>query len=59
MPRPQGLPSFLHSPAPSDPGTPTRRPGVPRLSLPLAGGAATPATASRRSVLQGGEARDR
>lgn len=51
--RPSALPPFLRSPAPSEPGTPPRRPGVPRLSLPLAGGAATPATASRRSMLQG------
>ncbi len=53
-----GLSSLARSPAPSDPGSPARRPAVvPRLSLPVAAAGSTPGTASRRSSAGGMEPR--
>lgn len=46
----RALALLARSPAPSEPGSPARRPAVvPRLSLPVTA-ASTPGTASRRSI---------
>ncbi|GBF97946.1 hypothetical protein Rsub_10619 [Raphidocelis subcapitata] len=47
------LASLLRSPAPSEPGSPARRPSVvPRLSLPVVAVASTPGSVSRRSLAE-------